>query len=62
LIRYRLQHFQDETALLSNEIEVLGWYLKLQKLRYGDKFTYSVATPGLDAAGDVKIPVFGACR
>lgn len=56
LIRYRLQHFQDETALLSYEIEVLGWYLKLQKLRYGDKFTYSVETPGLETAGDVKIP------
>jgi len=56
LIRYRLEHFQDETASLSYEIEVLGWYLKLQKLRYGDKFTYSVETPGLDAAGDVKIP------
>jgi len=56
LIRYRLQHFQDETASLSSEIEVLGWYLKLQKLRYGDKFTYSVETPGLETAGDVKIP------
>ncbi len=56
LIRYRLEHFQDETAFLSSEIEVLGWYLKLQKLRYGDKFTYSLATPGLEAAGDVKIP------
>jgi len=56
LIRYRLEHFQDETASLSQEIEVLGWYLKLQQLRYGDKFTYSVETPGLEAAGDVKIP------
>lgn len=56
LIRYRLEHFQEETALLSNEIEVLDWYLKLQKLRYSDKFTYVVKTPQLQAANDVKIP------
>lgn len=56
LIRYRLAHFREETALLSSEIEALGWYLKLQQLRYGDKFSYSVETQHLKATDQIKIP------
>ncbi len=56
LIRYRLQHFQDETMLLGKEMEVLGWYLKLQKLRYGDKFTYTIHNSTIGENTDVAIP------
>lgn len=56
LIRYRLAHFHEETARLSSEIEALGWYLKLQQLRYGDKFSYSVETQHLQATDQIKIP------
>lgn len=56
LLRHRLAHFHEDTALLSREVELLGWYLKLQKLRFGEKFTYKVETRGFDSGSELKIP------
>src|SRR5690606_26378510 len=42
LMRFYLLHFEKETVFLSNEIAMLGNYLKLQKLRYEDQFDYSL--------------------
>ncbi len=56
LIRYRLEYFREETTLLSDEIEVMNWYLKLQKLRYGDNFHYQVEISEADSGRIIRIP------
>lgn len=56
LIRYRLANFQEDMAFLDQEVTVAGWYLKLQKMRYTDKFDYVVDTPGLPWSREIKIP------
>ncbi|WP_232520900.1 histidine kinase [Flagellimonas nanhaiensis] len=43
LIRYYLKHLENEVVGLKAEVEMLHWYLKLQKLRYDDKFDYAIS-------------------
>ncbi len=47
LIRYHLKYFEKETVPLGEEINMLTWYLDLQKLRYTEKFDF-VLTHRLD--------------
>ncbi|EDP69758.1 putative orphan protein; putative GGDEF protein [Flavobacteriales bacterium ALC-1] len=42
LIRFYLKHIESETVNLNDEINMLNWYIKLQKLRYTDKFEYTM--------------------
>ncbi|WP_242527884.1 histidine kinase [Allomuricauda sp. CAU 1633] len=44
LIRFYLKRIEHDTAVLSEEIEMLHGYLKLQKLRYDGWFEYSINT------------------
>ena len=38
LVRYYLKHLEKDVVALKSEVEMLHWYLNLQKLRYDDKF------------------------
>jgi putative methionine-R-sulfoxide reductase with GAF domain len=42
LIRYQLSNFEKDQALLSEELMMLDWYLKLQTMRYESKFVYQL--------------------
>lgn len=43
LIRFYLKQLGKDTVSLYNEIDMLNWYLKLQKLRYDDSFDYAIS-------------------
>lgn len=43
LVRFYLKQLGKDSASLYNEIDMLHWYLKLQKLRYDDSFEYSIS-------------------
>jgi len=43
LVRFYLKQLGKDTVSLYNEIDMLHWYLKLQKLRYDDSFEYSIS-------------------
>ena len=42
LMRFYLKQLDKDTVSLYNEIDMLHWYLKLQKLRYDDSFEYTI--------------------
>ncbi|MEM9647574.1 MAG: histidine kinase, partial [Bacteroidota bacterium] len=42
LVRHNLKHLGAEVVELKEEIKMLGWYLKLQKLRYEDQLEYTL--------------------
>ncbi len=42
LMRFYLKQLGKDTVALYNEIDMLHWYLKLQKLRYDDSFEYNI--------------------
>ena len=46
LIRFYLKHLELDYVGLHNEIEMLNWYLKLQKLRYSNEFNYNINIKG----------------
>ena len=43
LVRFYLKQLGKDAVSLYNEIDMLHWYLKLQKLRYDDSFEYSIS-------------------
>ncbi|WP_318343220.1 histidine kinase [Flagellimonas baculiformis] len=43
LVRFYLKQLGKDTVTLSNEIDMLHWYLKLQKLRYDNSFEYDIS-------------------
>lgn len=42
LIRFYLKHIESEIVNLNDEVNMLNWYLKLQKLRYTNRFEYTM--------------------
>jgi LytS/YehU family sensor histidine kinase len=58
LIRFYLKHIEEDTVQLSEEIEMLHRYLKLQKLRYNDQFEYTITQDQELSTIDAKIPSF----
>ncbi|MEM6964875.1 MAG: histidine kinase, partial [Bacteroidota bacterium] len=40
LLRYHLKYYEAETVALGEELQMLEWYLQLQKLRYEGLFNY----------------------
>ncbi|MBA3901770.1 MAG: histidine kinase, partial [Bacteroidetes bacterium] len=57
LIRYYLKNFEKESIFLSDEIDMLNWYLKLQKLRYDNRFEYTISMKST-LNTEATIPVF----
>ena len=57
LIRFYLKHLESQTVNLKDEIDMLHWYLKLQKLRYNDQFDYQIHQE-TESCRDAVIPVF----
>ncbi len=55
LIRSILQHTRESFITLDKEINVLQQYVKLEKLRFSDKFDYEFLVK-VDEAEDIRIP------
>lgn len=56
LIRYHLSHYEKDVVSLEKELEMLEWYLRLQELRYEERFAYRLEKElGMDA-GSIHIP------
>ncbi|MBO0330973.1 histidine kinase [[Muricauda] lutisoli] len=60
LVRFYLKQLGKDTASLYGEIDMLHWYLKLQKLRYEDSFDYtiSIEKEGNMESEEAVIPAF----
>lgn len=58
LIRFYLNHLEQDTVLLKDELNMLNWYLKLQKLRYNDQFEYNISIDETTVYDETKIPSF----
>tara|TARA_R110000850_G_scaffold150497_1_gene273288 strand:+ start:206895 stop:208097 length:1203 start_codon:yes stop_codon:yes gene_type:complete len=58
LIRYYLKNFEKESISLSDEIAMLNWYLTLQKLRYYERFEFTIHTVSNTTKADARIPCF----
>lgn len=59
LVRFYLKQLGKDTVSLYNEIDMLHWYLKLQKLRYDDSFEYSISIEKKDGSlKEIVIPSF----
>ena len=56
LIRYHLENIGRESVPVGLEFEMIGLYLKLQKLRYGDKFEYNLSVEDLFGCNTSLIP------
>ncbi len=56
LIRHHLDHFDNDFILLEEELNVVNWHLKLQSLRYEDRFEYHISYLPKDHDLNVKIP------
>nr|WP_299386005.1 histidine kinase [Allomuricauda sp.] len=56
LIRFNLKNLGAETVILKEEIKMLEWYLKLQKLRYDDHFDYAINIENPVGKWDAVIP------
>ncbi len=58
LIRFYLKHLEQDTVSLKDEIDMLHWYLKLQKLRYSNQFEYSISMEKGAEKTEAHIPSF----
>jgi len=56
LIRYSFKSLDKDSVHLKDEIEMLHWYLKLQKLRYNDQFEYKISIDDTSKRIDATIP------
>ncbi|MFL0682051.1 MAG: histidine kinase [Algoriphagus aquaeductus] len=56
LLRYFLAQLHEESVTVSDEVQMLDWYLQLQELRYGDKLKYSIQAVRLEEFPQAKIP------
>lgn len=58
LMRFYLKYFENETVGLKDETAMLDTYLKLQKLRYGNRFSYLMELEKDSVGKDATIPSF----
>lgn len=58
LIRFYLKHLEQDNVSLKDEIDMLHWYLKLQKLRYSNQFEYSISIEKGSEKTEAHIPSF----
>jgi putative methionine-R-sulfoxide reductase with GAF domain len=56
LIRYHLSHYEKDVVSLEKELEMLEWYLRLQELRYEERFAYRLEKELGPDAGSIRIP------
>ena len=56
LIRFNLKYLEEDVVELKDELKMLRWYLKLQKLRYEDQFEYSITVDDENGKWDAVIP------
>jgi len=56
LIRYHLSHYEKDVVSLEKELEMLEWYLRLQELRYEERFVYRLDKALGPDAGSIRIP------
>jgi len=56
LLRYFLFQLHEKSVLVSQEIQMIDWYLQLQRLRYGEKLHYNIINSGLSKFPDARIP------
>ena len=58
LIRFYLKHMDHDKVLVLDEINMLKWYLKLQKLRYGDQLEYHIDIENEEDFQDAMVPPY----
>ncbi|WP_298791783.1 histidine kinase [uncultured Allomuricauda sp.] len=58
LIRFYLKHIDRDKVKVSEEITMLKWYLKLQKLRYVEQLEYQVDLENEKEWADALVPPF----
>lgn len=56
LLRYFLTQLKEESASLKEEIQMINWYLEIQKLRYGKVLEYEVINSMNSFPKNAKIP------
>lgn len=56
LLRYFISQIQEETVSVKEELQMLDWYLQLQKLRYESKLNYKIIEGNLEDYPKSKIP------
>ncbi|MCB0642051.1 MAG: histidine kinase, partial [Phaeodactylibacter sp.] len=56
LIRYHLKYYEQDTVALSEELNMLEWYLQLQELRYEDQFEYAFEVENRSLTDQIRIP------
>lgn len=56
LIRFHLKYVGEEVVELKDELQMLRWYLKLQKLRYDDQLEYTITVHNENGKHEALIP------
>ncbi|MBN3582329.1 histidine kinase [Algoriphagus aestuarii] len=56
LLRYFMSQIHEESVNVSQELQMLDWYLQLQKLRYETKLSYAISEGNLKDHLNAKIP------
>ncbi len=56
LIRYYLNHFEKDEVTIGGELQLMQWYLALQKMRYTDKFDFKIHSLINDHQASQKVP------
>ncbi|MCL6274336.1 histidine kinase [Muricauda sp. 2012CJ35-5] len=56
LVRFNLSHLGTEVVLLEDELKMLQWYLKLQKMRYDEHLEYHINVNDPVGIWDAMIP------
>ena len=56
LLRYFMSQIHEESVNVAQELQMLDWYLQLQKLRYGEKLSYSISEGNLKDHANARIP------
>lgn len=58
LIRHFLSNLENDIVGVADEVNMLTWYLKLQELRYEERFNFDVNVTPENSAEQAKIPTF----
>lgn len=56
LLRYFMSQIHQESVLVEEELQMLDWYLQLQKLRYENKLVYKISPGNIKNYPQAKIP------
>ncbi|SFU12996.1 GAF domain-containing protein [Algoriphagus locisalis] len=56
LLRYFMSQIHEESVLVQEELQMLDWYLQLQKLRYENKLIYKISSGNIKNHPQARIP------